>query len=340
MMTPKIITPKENNNYIKCEECGTTYQISEFLKCSNYPFKNFFPYCRECVNKYLSKNNNWETIDKLCRTLDIPFIPREIERMKKKIPSDFFFSYAKLVSSGDYQNLNWKIYYDEFKRLQEQGYIEHELPLIDKKKKEELQLVWGMGYDITEMLWLDNLLSNLLAAKGTTQGVNLDMAKKLCKISLLIDNKLREGADVDKLTSSYEKFTKMGGFNISSENFSGGIESTGEMVAWLEKRGWINKGYNDADMDIVDEVIHSNQNYVRRLYTNESGLGEEINERIERLITAEKLDKEESQTNQQDLLEYNDILFKQEDSDIIKMDNDTYVEDMIDNISESPARGV
>lgn len=342
MIKPKPLSQNKQNDYVYCIKCGKGYPAIEYLKCNNYPFKEVFPVCRNCVNEYLRENDdNWEAIDKLCRTLDIPFIPKEVEKMHKKISLDYFFSYAKLVSSGEYENLNWGIYFEEFRRLQQQGYIGHELPSIDEEKRKELIIVWGPGYDLTEMLWMDNLLSNLLSAKGTAQGINLDVAKKLCKISLLIDSKLREGADIDKLTSSYEKFTKIGGFNVSSDNFSNGIESTGEMVAWLEKRGWINKGYDNADKDIVDEVIHSIQNYVRRLYTNESGLGEEINERIERLENAEKIDQMENEMNHQNLLDYNEVLFENDpDLEEEEIDNNTYVEGMVDNISESPARNV
>lgn len=341
MIKPKPLSQNNQYNYVKCIKCGTIHPENEYLKCNNYPFEKVFPVCRECVNKYLQENDgNWENVDKLCRTLNIPFIPKEIEKMRKKISLDYFFSYAKLVSSGEYENLNWKIYFDEFRRLQQQGYIGHELPEIEEVKRKELITVWGPGYDLTEMIWLDSLLSSVLSAKGSAQGINLDIAKKLCKISLLIDSKLREGLDIDKLTSSYEKFTKMGGFNVTEDNYSNGLESTGEMVAWLEKRGWINKGYDNADKDIVDEVIHSIQNYVRRLYTNESGLGEEVNERIERLINAEKIDNMENEVNQQNLLEYNEVLFQQDPEEAEKADNNSYVEEMVDSIAESPARNV
>ena len=39
----------------------------------------------------------------------------------------------------------------------------------------------------------------------------------------------------------------------------------------------------DENKDIVDEVMHSWQAFVQRLYTNESGIGEEISNRLEQL---------------------------------------------------------
>lgn len=43
-------------------------------------------------------------------------------------------------------------------------------------------------------------------------------------------------------------------------------------------------------LDIVDETIKNIQNYNQRLYTNESGIGEEITRRIEALKNAQELE--------------------------------------------------
>ena len=54
----------------------------------------------------------------------------------------------------------------------------------------------------------------------------------------------------------------------------------------MEKRGWKNPYYDDVPKDIVDETMQNIQAFNQRLYVNESGIGEEINRRLEALNNA------------------------------------------------------
>ena len=63
-----------------------------------------------------------------------------------------------------------------------------------------------------------------------------------------------------------------------------------ELYRWLEKRGWKNKYYDGATRDVVDETIKNIQAWNQRLYTEESGIGDEITRRIEALKTAKELE--------------------------------------------------
>jgi hypothetical protein len=53
----------------------------------------------------------------------------------------------------------------------------------------------------------------------------------------------------------------------------------------------VNTYYDNVPRDIVDETIANIQAYNQRLYTNESGIGEEITRRLEGLKQAEKLEQ-------------------------------------------------
>ena len=64
----------------------------------------------------------------------------------------------------------------------------------------------------------------------------------------------------------------------------------GELVRWLEKRGFVNNFYDGETRDIVDETIKNIQSWNQRLYTNESGIGDEISQRIQALKTAAELE--------------------------------------------------
>jgi len=113
--------------------------------------------------------------------------------------------------------------------------------------------------------------------------MQIDQAQKICKMSLEIDSRIREGTDFDKLLSSYDKLVKSADFTPKNAKNATDFDSTGELCKWLEKRGWINKFYDGVTRDIVDETIKNQQNYTQRLYVNESGIGEDISRRLEAL---------------------------------------------------------
>ena len=130
----------------------------------------------------------------------------------------------------------------------------------------------------------------------TTQNVNgalqVDQAIKICKMSYEIDNRIREGADFDKLLASYDKLVKAAEFTPKNVKNINDFDSVGELIKWLEKRGWKNTFYDGVTRDIVDETIKNFQNFNQRLYTNESGIGEQITERINALKQAKAIEEE------------------------------------------------
>ena len=56
---------------------------------------------------------------------------------------------------------------------------------------------------------------------------------------------------------------------------------------WLEKRGHINKFYDGATRDVIDETLKNIESYNQRLYINEGTIGEEIKERMDALKTVD-----------------------------------------------------
>ena len=89
---------------------------------------------------------------------------------------------------------------------------------------------------------------------------------------------------------SYDKLVKTAEFTPKNVKNASDFESTGELIKWLEKRGFKSKYYDNVTKDIVDETIKNIQAYNQRLYTNESGIGDEITRRIEALKSAKDLE--------------------------------------------------
>lgn len=137
-------------------------------------------------------------------------------------------------------------------------------------------------------------MERLFQGVQNTQNINgdlqMDQALKLCKLSLIIDSRIREGADIDKMLGSYEKLVKIGEFTPKNAKNAEDFDSIGELAAYLEKTGFVNKFYDGVKRDIVDITMNNIQNFCQRLYTQEPGIGEEITKRIEALQTAKDIE--------------------------------------------------
>ena len=290
-MQPKI---KQTTPFIvkTCSICGGTFGPESFIKTKSlfYP-DGYLPMCADCIKQLLIEHNfDWDLVDKLCRYADIPFIPAEFERLHESNGDNVFQVYADVFLSSEFEGLGWKQYYEEFLRLKEKGHIEDELPILKEEKRKQLKEKWGSNYDDEELQYLENLLDGLLQTQNISGALQFDQALKICKISLNLDSKIREGADFDKLMGSYDKLVKTAEFTPKNVKNASDFESTGELIKWLEKRGFKSKFYDNVTRDIVDETIKNIQSYNQRLYTNESGIGDEITRRIEALKTIKDLE--------------------------------------------------
>ena len=323
-----------------CTKCGISKTRDSFITTKNWFYNDgCIPVCNECLKEYLiEKDFAWEEVDKLCQTFDIPFLPREFERLRNVNGDDVFPAYAKYFLSSEYEGLGWDIYHKKFLELKRKDKIDMELPVLRDSYYEDLKLRWGQNYDNEEVVYLENLYNGLLTSQNIVGALQMDQAQKLCKMSLTIDERIRSGLDFDKMMGSYEKLTKVADFTPKNAKSDSEFSSMGEIVAWLEKRGWINTWYDDANKDIVDEVIHSNQAFVQRLYTNENGLGEEITERIEQLKIAASLDQKDADLEKKRLTE--DPFFSLDEVDLERHDNDAYEELLIDDVLDADAAGV
>jgi hypothetical protein len=63
---------------------------------------------------------------------------------------------------------------------------------------------WGQHYDEEELEYLENLHKGMMDSQNIVGALNEDQALKLCKISLIIEQKIREGADFSKELKSYD----------------------------------------------------------------------------------------------------------------------------------------
>lgn len=277
-----------------CNRCGQSYTKDEFA-----PTKSIFyadgalPICNSCIETYLLEVEfDWQEIDKLCQYADIPFVPREWERLYEMNGSKTFPVYANVFAQTEYEAFGWSDYHKAYKDLREQGLIEDELPGLYEKKRKQLQDRWGANYDDEALRYLESLYNGLMTTQNVNGALQVDQAIKICKMSYEIDCRIREGTEFDKLLASYDKLVKAAEFTPKNVKNINDFDSVGELIKWLEKRGWVNSFYDGVTRDIVDETIKNIQNFNQRLYTNESGIGDEITRRINALREAKQIEEE------------------------------------------------
>ena len=268
-----------------CVRCGQMFGEEGFAPTKSL----FFPdgtisICNDCIDKELMQHDwNWDYVDKLCQMADIPFVPKEWERLREMNEREVFYRYATIFLSSEYDGIGWSDYYQAFKDLKQQGALEEELPEIAEKRERELKEKWGFNYDMEALQYLEGLFNGLMTTQNVNGALQVDQAKKICKMSYEVDRRIEEGSDFDKLLSSYDKLVKAAEFTPKNVKNINDFDTFGEAIKWLEKKGWRNTFYDGVTRDIVDESMKNFQNFHQRLYTNESNIGEEITRRLEAL---------------------------------------------------------
>ena len=277
----------------ECSKCGSSFSEEGFA-----PTKSFFypdgviPTCNDCIDKLIDEHGgDWQFIDKLCQMADIPFVPKEWENIAEMNPSGAFYKYAQIFFQSEYDGLGWSDYFEAFRRLRDAGRIEDELPMLSDEKRARLKKIWGAGYDDEALEYLDNLYQGLLSTQNINGKLQMDQAQKICKMSLEIDRRIEEGADFDKLLTSYDKLVKAAEFTPKNVKNINDFDTFGEAAKWMEKNGWRNRFYDNVSRDVVDETIKNFQSFVQRLYTNESNIGDEVTRRMEALKNVAALEK-------------------------------------------------
>ena len=164
---------------------------------------------------------------------------------------------------------------------------------------------------------MEDLYKGLLLTQNISGALQVDQAQKICKLSLEIDSRIRAGdKEVDKFLSSYDKLVKTAEFTPKNTKNAVDFDSFAEVGRWLEKRGHMNKFYDGATRDVIDETIKNIESYNQRLYINEGGIGDEITQRLNALKQKNEMEENVYGLDQNfNLDEYDNAGYNFEDTD-------------------------
>ena len=286
----------------KCSKCAIEKTTAHYIAVNSKIHNGSLPICRECIGQMISnekdESKKWNLVNKLCQWADIPFIPEEWDKIYCTKGKDAFGIYCSIFRSEPYNTLDWNMYNEVYLQLKEEQRLEDAIPTLKEKQMNDLRKKWGMSYDDEQLGYLESLHQGLITSQNIVGALNEDQALKLCKISLIIEEKIRAGVDFDKDLRAYDSLAKLSNLTPKNVKEANEFDSFGEVYAYLEKTGWMNKYYDGAVRDEVDNTEKNIKNWLRYLYVNESGVAEEIEERINNLKVAAELEDEEFDENE------------------------------------------
>lgn len=289
----------------ECDKCHQNKSSDSFIEVKSPFFSDgVLPICASCIEKMMLINEgDFNFYDKLCQWADIPFLTEEWSKLYQFNRERTFEIYAKMYKKGQYENADWREVNKKYRELAKQGALHNEIPELQEEEYQKLRRDWGENYSTQELIALENLFQGILNTQNISNKLQSTDVRRICKISLIIDDKIREGVDFKDDLANYEKLVKIAALSPKDVKNANDFNSVGELFAYLEKKGWENKFYDGANKDVVDETMKNIQLYVRNLYVNETGISEDIERRIEGLKVAKELE-DEYDTPQDDLDEY------------------------------------
>lgn len=275
----------------ECTNCHNDKPLSSFIEVKSPFFTDkVLPICADCIERMMRINEgDFNFYDKLCQWADIPFLLEEWSKLYNFNKEKTFSLYAKMYKQGQYQNADWREVNKKYKALSERKQLHNEVPELQEEAFQKLRQDWGENYTTQELIILENLFQGILNTQNISNKLQSTDVRRICKLSLIIDDKIREGIDFKDDLANYEKLTKIAALSPKDVKNANDFNSVGEVFAYLEKKGWVNKFYDGATKDIVDNTMKNIQLYVRNLYVNETGIGDDIQKRIEGLQIAQEL---------------------------------------------------
>ena len=276
-----------------CQRCGKEKTTAHYIATNSIMNDGTLPICRECIAAQLKdaadSNKLWNVADKICQWADVPFVPEKFQEIYQTKGTDAMGVYCALFRGKPYDTLDWQIYNDVYLQVQEERRVEDALPTIKAEKSRKLMQKWGPNYTEQEFEYLENLHQGLLNSQNIVGALNEDQALKLCKISLIIENKIRAGEEFDKDLKAYDQLSKLANLTPKAVKDADEFNSSGEVFAYLEKKGLKIDYYDEEIRDEADFALRDIKMWNQYLYVNETGVAEEIEQRIENLKIAAQL---------------------------------------------------
>lgn len=272
-----------NEQYRLCPECGKKQTRDMFLPMSNssqYGIEGTTYICIECIAKRIDRKD-LNSIDKMCQFLDLPFDANKWIEMESKYEKlgPLLIDYCQEMTNGKYVDNDWYKYNKMWDKCREYNTVLDELTALHSDLLMYLRKKWGHidDFSLEEYMRMEEYERHTLSHYPFKDEARRDMVRKLAKLSAIADHCIANGDNKEATTvlQSYNSLMKELGISTQTSSNENTIESLSELVAYLEKTGFLLNYKITENRDIVDKTIENMQQYVRRLFTDSS---ETVNE--------------------------------------------------------------
>lgn len=277
----------------ECPSCKQLLTKKDYCETKSLFFiDGYTPICRNCLNAaVVEQDGHWDIVDLICQWANVPFRPDDFTRIYKTNPDEAMGLYLDMFSQGEYSRVSWKEYYEKWKTAISEGKESKIHEVFNQKELEELKGRFGSSYSPNELYQLQEFFKGIEESYGFPDVIAEDNAKKMAKISFEIDRAIANGDSIDKLITAYNKLQLQAGFTSDNARDMNSFESISELALFYEKIGWEKKFHNDETNDIVDVTMKNIQAYNARLWSNESTMVDQVEERIQQKKNIENIEE-------------------------------------------------
>lgn len=274
----------------KCLKCKQDKELFHFQKTSSqyFPGKRSL-ICTSCLET-MTNPEDFDSIDALCRYMDLPFNLSEWTRLFEIHGSHTLTAYFELLTDEKYSTISWQEENQRWKMAREEKTIDDEIKILGDAHFRKLQKKWSDSYSKDDLLFLENFYNQIIATQNVSTPILQEYAKDLCEIELRVKKGLRAGIDVKKDMDARDNIIKIAKFDASNSKVAADFESIGELMVYYGKKGFHPKWHQEPQ-DSVDFCMRNIQTYLQRLVSNEGNLSEQVEDKRNVFNTTQRIEE-------------------------------------------------
>lgn len=303
---------------MQCAQCGQRKPLEFFPqvgRSSKYGRSGMSYICVHCIGDKV-RPGDLGSVEKMCQFLDLAFDANrwiELSHLHND-KHQLITAFCTEMSGALYANHDWFTYNKMWEKCREYNTTLDNLSAIHNDLLLYLRKKWGHvdGFSLEEYIRMEEYERHTLSHYPFKDEARRDMVRKLAKLSAIADHCISNGDNKEATTvlQSYNTLMKELGISNNTSTDENTIDSLSELVAYLEKTGFLLNYRITENRDIVDTTIENMKQYVRRLFSESSETAMEMYN--------SKVVSQESGTAMTD--DDIDLLYKQ--AEPVNLDND------------------
>lgn len=179
-------------------------------------------------------------------------------------------------------------------------------PAADLTKEDKIMLAmkWGRTYSPQDWVELEKKYNEMMQSfdieDSDTIGTLILICKTYLKMNQAIDREDMES--YQKLAKTYDSLRKSAKFTAAQnkEKKDDYADCVGVLVNICEKEGFIPRYVTDVPQDKVDAVLKDNNEYVKKLVTQDLGFGQQIEDALKKIKIQKEMENADPEEELQD----------------------------------------